>query len=82
MGGKALRQRGSQLSPAARPLGDELPGERKHGVDVYSAEVAITGQLSVQHGLHERSHREAVLGRDEVDGRAHERDPDDPALLQ
>jgi len=84
--GKALHKRGPQLRPGARALGHERPHERQRRGDVEPAErgrvLPMPGELSVEHGLHERAQHQAVVGADEMERGAHGDDADDAPLEQ
>jgi hypothetical protein len=63
------------------PLGEPLACVRQHGLELDPAErrgiLGMAGEIPVEHGLRDRAQEEAVLGREEVDGRPHRDDPHD-----
>ena len=80
---EALAHRRPELAQRPRPLLDQRPPEVQHRPDVHPLEAHAPGpvavQLGIEHGLHDRPQRQRILDRDQVDRRAHERHPDQPA---
>ena len=75
-----VRPRRCAAPPLRRLLGQEHPCTRQDRVEVQPhqgrPELAVAGQLGVEHRLHERTQHEAVVSGDEVKGGPHDDDAD------
>jgi hypothetical protein len=62
------------------------PREREDAFEVDAVErgriLAMASELGLEHGLHERTEQEAVVGADEVDRGPHQRSPDGAAIQE